>query len=117
MKEPKAGLQEVWSSDYNNGLREIRPHCHTKSRGEEEQEGWGASQNKQRQKQRLMWVTAIIPAFKSGNKKYAGVQTKTERFEDHQRQRVDTNHGSVWMMVSGGRRRTATGLIGIVNDL
>lgn len=41
MKEPKAGLQEVWPSDYNNGLRKIRPHCHTKSRGEEEREEGG----------------------------------------------------------------------------
>lgn len=39
MTEPKAGLQEVWFSDYNNGLREIRPQCHTKSSKEEEREG------------------------------------------------------------------------------
>lgn len=46
-----------------------------------------------------MWVTAIISAFKSRNKKYVGEHTKTEGFTDHQRQHVDMNHGRVWMRV------------------
>lgn len=44
LKWPEAGLQEIGPSHQNNGLREIRPQCHTKSREEgNDRHAWNAA--------------------------------------------------------------------------